>query len=94
MESITRLSDKSFDKFSSSYDSLLFGNAWQRSGFLLPEYALFDQKGNNVNRKIPYDVFASCFRGHVKGSSQVMIPPAKMVEAFGQTGYRKTKIIL
>ncbi len=76
--------DKSFDMFCTCYDSSLFLNAYKRSGFVLPEYALFDQQGANVNRKIPYDVFASCFRGHVKGSSQVMVPPTKMVEAFGK----------
>jgi hypothetical protein len=45
---------------------------------------LFDQQGEHVDRRIPYDVFASCFRGHVKGSSQVLIPPAKMAEAYGR----------
>jgi hypothetical protein len=55
-----------------------------KSGFLLPEYSLFDQQGTRVNRSIPYDVFANCFRGHVKGSSQVMISPAKMTDAFGK----------
>src|SRR5205085_9203435 len=34
--------------------------------------------------KNPYEVFATCFRGHVKGSSQVLVPPAKMVDAFGK----------
>jgi hypothetical protein len=29
-------------------------------------------------------VFATCFRGHVKGSSQVLVPPTKMLEAFGK----------
>jgi hypothetical protein len=75
---------KSFDMFSSAYDSSLFLNAYKRSGFILPEYALFDQRGDNVDKRVPYDVFASCFRGHVKGSSQVMVPPTKMVEAFGK----------
>lgn len=80
----TRNANKSFDMFASSYDSLLFLNAYRRSGFILPEYSLFDQYGENINHKIPFDLFLSCFRGHVKGSSQVMIPPAKMVEAFGR----------
>src|SRR5204862_3256508 len=70
--------------FGSSYDSSLFLNAYRKSGFILPEYALFDQRGENVNHHVPYDLFTSCFRGHVKGSSQVMVPPAKMLEAFGK----------
>jgi hypothetical protein len=32
----------------------------------------------------PNEVFMSAFRGHVKGSSQVMIPPVKMLDAFGK----------
>ncbi|MDP4261497.1 MAG: hypothetical protein Q8941_03090 [Bacteroidota bacterium] len=80
----THAAGKSFDMFTSSYDSSLFLDAYKKSGFILPEYSLFDQQGANVNRKIPYDVFASCLRGHVKGSSQVMVTPAKMVEAFGK----------
>ncbi|HYM92988.1 MAG TPA: hypothetical protein VET23_02540, partial [Chitinophagaceae bacterium] len=76
--------DKSFDRFTSSYDSVLFGNAWRRSGYILPECSLFDQRGEGMNMNVPYDVFATCFRGHVKGSSQVLIPPVKMVEAFGR----------
>ena len=79
-----RPADKSFDMFSSHYDSLLILDSYKKSGFILPEYALFDQQGANVDKRIPYDVFATCFRGHVKGSSQVMVPPAKMVEAFGK----------
>lgn len=75
---------KSFDRFASSYDSLLFGNAGNRSGFILPECSLFDQQGGNMNMNVPYDVFANCFRGHVLGSSQVLIPPIKMAEAFGR----------
>ena len=80
----TCTANKSFDKFSSTYDSLLFLNAANKSGFLLPEYALFDQQGNNIDHRIPYDVFMSCFRGHVNGSSQVMVPPVKMVDAYGK----------
>lgn len=80
----THAVDKSFDMFCSAYDSSLFLQAYRNSGFILPEYSLFDQQGANVDRRIPYDVFASCFRGHVKGSSQVMIPPVKMTEAFGK----------
>jgi len=80
----THNADKSFDMFPSRYDSSLFLNAYKRSGFILPEYALFDQQGTNVNKSIPYDVFASCFRGHVKGSSQVLVPPTKMLESFGK----------
>ena len=80
----TYTSDKSFDKFSSSYDSLLFLNADRKSGFLLPEYALWDQQGNNISHNKPNEVFMACFRGHVKGSSQVMIAPVKMLEAYGK----------
>src|SRR6185503_3024449 len=76
--------DQSVDMFSCCYDSLLFLNAFKRSGFILPEYSVFDQQGANVDKRIPYDVFATCFRGHVKGSSQVLVPPAKMVDAFGK----------
>jgi hypothetical protein len=75
---------RSFDKFSSVYDSSLFLNASTKSGFLMPEYALFDQKATGMNRARPNEVFMSSFRGHVKGSSQVMIPPVKMAEAFGK----------
>jgi hypothetical protein len=75
---------KSFDKFSSAYDSLLFREAYKKSGFILPEYALFDQKGTGMNNSKPNEVFMSSFRGHVKGSSQVMIPPVKMLDAFGK----------
>jgi hypothetical protein len=76
--------DKGFDMFGSSYDSSLFLNAYTKSGFILPEYSLFDQRGDNVDHRIPYDLFTNCFRGHVKGSSQVMVAPAKMLEAFGK----------
>lgn len=75
---------KSFDKFSSTYDSMLFREAYKKSGFILPEYALFDQKGTGMNPGKPNEVFMSSFRGHVKGSSQVMIPPVKMLDAFGK----------
>ncbi|MBS1622129.1 MAG: hypothetical protein JSS80_10890 [Bacteroidetes bacterium] len=75
---------KSFDRFNSVYDSVLFGKAGNRSGFILPESSLFDQQGGKMNMNVPYDVFANCFRGHVIGSSQVLIPPVKMVEAFGR----------
>ena len=80
----THSADKSFEMFSSRYDSLLFLDAHRKSGFVLPEYALFDQRGDNIDHHIPYDLFTSCFRGHVKGSSQVMVPPSKMLEAFGK----------
>jgi hypothetical protein len=80
----TKSASKSFDMFCSGYDSSLFLNAYSQSGFLLPEYPLFDQQGEAIDRRIPYDVFTACFRGHVKGSSQVMIPPTKMVESFGK----------
>ncbi len=80
----TRPVARSFDMHFSSYDSSLFRNAYRRSGFILPEYSLFDQHGDQVDHRIPYDLFISCFRGHVKGSSQVMVSPLKMVEAFGR----------
>ncbi len=80
----TRSVQKNFDRFSSSYDSLLFLSGWKKSGFILPEYALFDQQARNTDHRIPYDLFATGFRGHVKGSSQVMIAPVKMLEAFGK----------
>ena len=75
---------KGADKFPSAYDSLLFREAYKKSGFILPEYALFDQKGTGMDNGKPNEVFMSSFRGHVKGSSQVMIPPVKMVDAFGK----------
>ncbi len=80
----THEANKSFDMFSSGYDSLLFLNAYRKSGFILPEYGLFDQRGDHIDHRIPYDLFTSCFRGHVKGSSQVMVSPSKMAEAFGK----------
>ncbi len=75
---------KGADKFSSAYDSLLFQEAYKKSGFILPEYALFDQKGTGMDNSKPNEVFMSSFRGHVKGSSQVMVPPVKMLDAFGK----------
>lgn len=80
----TRGTKKSFDRFETTYDSLLFLNGWKKSGFILPEYALFDQEAAAADHRIPYDLFTMGFRGHVKGSSQVMIPPVKMLEAFGR----------
>ncbi len=76
--------DKSFDMFSSGYDSLLFLKAGKKSAFILPEYSLFDQRGSTINHRVPYDLFTSCFRGHVKGSSQVLVAPVKMLDAFGK----------
>lgn len=75
---------RSFDRFMSQYDSAVFGKSYTRSGFILPEYALFDQKGTGMNLDRPNEVFLSSFRGHVKGSSQVMLPPVKMLDAFGK----------
>lgn len=80
----TARSGKGFDSFAPAFDSLLFANACRRSGFILPEYALFDQKGGGMHMDRPNEVFMSSFRGHVKGSSQVMIPPVKMLDAFGK----------
>ena len=76
--------NKGFDMFKSCYDTALFLKSFHNSGFILPEYALFDQRGEHVDHRIPYDLFTSCFRGHVKGSSQVLIPPTKMLEAYGR----------
>lgn len=75
---------RGYDKFPSAYDSTLFRNAYKKSGFILPEYALFDQKGAGMDHRRPNEVFLSSFRGHVKGSSQVMMPPVKMLDAFGK----------
>ncbi|MBL0334867.1 MAG: hypothetical protein IPP73_05995 [Chitinophagaceae bacterium] len=80
----TRDSKKGFDRFCTAYDSLLFRDACRNSGYLLPEFALFDQTGLGIDHHKPNEVFMSCFRGHVKGSSQVMIPPVKMLDAFGK----------
>ena len=75
---------KGADKFTSLYDSLLFRDSYKKAGFILPEYALFDQKGTGMDNGRPNEVFMSSFRGHVKGSSQVMVPPVKMLDAFGK----------
>jgi hypothetical protein len=80
----TKGAGKSFDRFATYYDSSLFMNGWGKSGYILPEYSLFDQQALAIDHRIPYDLFTMSFRGHVKGSSQVMIPPVKMVEAFGR----------
>ena len=50
----------------------------------MPEYALFDQQAATIDHRVPYDVFAMSFRGHVKGSSQVMMPPVKMLDLYGK----------
>lgn len=75
---------RGYDHFQTAYDSALFGRGFQRSGFVLPEYSLFDQKGTGMHANKPNEVFMASFRGHVKGSSQVMIPPVKMLDAFGK----------
>ncbi len=75
---------KGADMFSSTHDSLFFQEPYKKSCFILPEYALFDQKGTGMDNGKPNEVFMSSFRGHVKGSSQVMVPPVKMVDAFGK----------
>ena len=80
----TYRSGRSIDRFNPVYDSLMFGNAYRKSGFVFPEYALFDQKGEGMNLNRPNEVFISSFRGHVKGSSQVMVSPVKMLDAFGK----------
>ncbi len=80
----TKNAGRSFEMFPAAYDSLLFRNAYRKSGFILPENSLFDQQGASIDHRIPYDLFTTSFRGHVKGSSQVMIPPVKMTEVFGK----------
>jgi hypothetical protein len=80
----TKVPVRNFEMLPSQYDSALFLNAYRKSGFILPEYALFDQRGSAIDHRIPYDLFTTSFRGHVKGSSQVMVPPVKMTEAFGK----------
>jgi hypothetical protein len=71
-------------RFGGDYDSLLFLDARRSSAFIFPEYGLFDQRAATIDHHIPYDVFAMGFRGHVKGSSQVLIAPVKMLDAFGR----------
>ncbi len=75
---------KRFDRFQSSYDSSLFLGAFRKSAFIMPEMSLFDQQGTAIDHRKPNEVFMACFRGHVKGSSQVMMPPVKMLDAFGK----------
>src|SRR5205814_1690095 len=55
-----------YDLYQTTYDSLLFQDSYKNSGFILPEYGLFDQQGTNSNLNVPAEVFANCFRGHVK----------------------------
>ncbi len=80
----TKDTTSQYAPFATPFDSALFGTSGRRSGFILPEYALFDQRSPGMDHRIPYDIFATGFRGHVKGSSQVAIPPVKMLEAFGR----------
>ena len=80
----TRPGGRNFSMFGRKYDSLLFAGGYRNSGFVLPESGIFDQAGLQVDHRIPYDLFTSCFRGHVKGSSQVLMAPVKMAEAFGR----------
>ncbi len=63
-------------------DSFLFGDAG--AAYVRPEFPLFDQKGKGMDLHKPNEVFLSSYRGHVKGSSQVLIPPVKMLESFGK----------
>lgn len=70
--------------FQQPYDRLLLGGAYQRSGFILPESPVFDQQAAAFDHRIAYDLFTHAFRGHVKGSSQVLVPPMAMVSAFGK----------
>lgn len=69
--------------FNGNYDSILFKRSSGNS-FIHPEYPLFDQQGTGMDMKKPKETFISSFRGHVKGSSQVMISPVTMVNAFGK----------
>ncbi|HSU27838.1 MAG TPA: hypothetical protein VLJ68_05615, partial [Chitinophagaceae bacterium] len=80
----TKFAGKSFDKFESTYDSTLFGDAYRKSGFILPEYGLWDQQATQMDHHKPNELFMAGFRGHVKGSSQVMVPPLKMLDAYGK----------
>lgn len=73
-----------YQVFATHYDSVLFRESYKNSAYVLPEYGVFDQQATGINKRIPYDVFAYAFRQHVKGSSQVLIPPVKMTEAFGR----------
>jgi len=70
--------------FQQPYDQLLLGGAYQRSGFILPESPIFDQQAAAFDHRIAYDLFTHAFRGHVKGSSQVLVPPMAMISAFGK----------
>lgn len=70
--------------FQQPYDQLLLGAAYQRSGFILPESPIFDQQAAAFDHRIAYDLFTHAFRGHVKGSSQVLVPPMAMISAFGK----------
>lgn len=83
-DGVVRQNGRHYEMFRTSYDSSLFNNSSARSGFILPESFIFDQYGDNVDKRIPYDVFANCLRGHVKGSSQVLMPPVKMLESIGR----------
>ena len=80
----TTRTGRGYEPFRSRYDSLVMGKAAAASGFILPELALFDQKAGGMHPDKPNELFMSAFRGHVKGSSQVMIPPLKMLDAFGK----------
>ena len=75
---------KSFDMFKSCYDSLLFLNSYYNRDLSCQNMHSSISGETDVDHRIPYDLFTSCFRGHVKGSSQVLIPPTKMLEAYGR----------
>lgn len=75
---------RSGNMFDDVNDNSLIGQASRQSGFVLPEWSLWDQKGIGIDHRIPYDLFLHCFRGHVKGSSQVMISPLGMAHAMGR----------
>lgn len=75
---------RSGNMFDDVNDNSLIGQASRQAGFVLPEWSLWDQKGIGIDHRIPYDLFLHCFRGHVKGSSQVMISPLGMAHAMGR----------
>ena len=80
----TKPATRGYDPFTAAWDSAILGPSLHRSGFILPENALFDQQSVGMHKDRPNELFMSAFRGHVKGSSQVMMPPLKMLDVFGK----------
>src|SRR5690606_6614115 len=54
------------------------------SGFVLPEWSLWDQKALQVDHRVPYNLFLHSFKGHAIGSSQVLISPLGMAHSMGR----------